>query len=97
MNLHAEKGNGNQTDSSSSVLESVKDMVQSCIQCGTCTGSCPNSFAMDISPRKLWRMVMLGQKDEIFKSKTFNTLLILLLLHPEMPPWTALNRSNEYP
>ena len=71
MNLHAEKGNENQNGSPSNILNAVRDMVQSCIQCGTCTGSCPNSFAKDISPRKLWRMVLLGQKEEIFKSRTF--------------------------
>lgn len=53
------------------VLERVQEMVQSCIQCGTCTGSCPNEFAMDITPRKMWRMVLLGLKDEVFGSKTF--------------------------
>lgn len=49
----------------------IKEMVQTCIQCGTCTGSCPNAFAMDHTPRKMWRMVLLGQKDAIFRSKTF--------------------------
>lgn len=52
-------------------LASIREMIQTCIQCGTCTGSCPNAFAMDATPRKLWRMVMMGQKDAIFQSKTF--------------------------
>ncbi|MBW1821571.1 MAG: 4Fe-4S dicluster domain-containing protein [Deltaproteobacteria bacterium] len=52
-------------------LAPIREMIQTCIQCGTCTGSCPNAFAMDCTPRKLWRMVMMGQKDEIFQSKTF--------------------------
>jgi len=52
-------------------LASVQDMVRTCIQCGTCTGSCPNAFAMDYPPRKMWRMVLMGQKNDIFKSKTF--------------------------
>jgi len=26
---------------------------------------------MDYTPRKVWRMVLMGRKDEIFKSKTF--------------------------
>ncbi|MBW1802192.1 MAG: 4Fe-4S dicluster domain-containing protein [Deltaproteobacteria bacterium] len=52
-------------------LDRVRDMIKSCIQCGTCTGSCPNAFAMDLTPRKLWRMVLMGKKDEIFHSKTF--------------------------
>ncbi len=52
-------------------LAPVREMLQACIQCGTCTASCANSFAMDQTPRRLWRMVIMGQKDEIFKSKTF--------------------------
>ncbi len=53
------------------LLFSVKDMVQTCIQCGTCTGSCPNAFAMDHTPRHLWRMVLMDKTAEIFHSKTF--------------------------
>ena len=52
-------------------LAPIQEMVQTCIQCGTCTGSCPNAFAMDRTPRQLWRMVLMGQKDVIFQSKTF--------------------------
>lgn len=52
-------------------LAPVQEMVQACIQCGTCTGSCPNSFAMDYTPRRLWRMVLTGQTDDIFRSRTF--------------------------
>ena len=52
-------------------LQAVGEMVRTCIQCGTCSGSCPNEFAMDYTPRRLWRMVLLGLKDEIFQSKTF--------------------------
>jgi heterodisulfide reductase subunit D len=42
-----------------------------CLQCGTCSSSCPTYFAMDVPPRKLWRMVTLGLKDEIAQSSTF--------------------------
>jgi heterodisulfide reductase subunit D len=42
-----------------------------CLQCGTCSSSCPTYFAMDVAPRKLWRMVTLGLKDEIARSSTF--------------------------
>lgn len=45
-------------------------MVHCCIQCGTCTASCPASDAMDISPRQMWRMVQLGLVDEVLHSKT---------------------------
>jgi heterodisulfide reductase subunit C len=48
------------------------DMVSACIQCGTCTGSCPNAFAMDLTPRQLWCNVLRGEKETIFHSKTFS-------------------------
>lgn len=53
-------------------LSMVRNLLKSCIQCGTCTGSCPNEFAMDLTPRHLWRLVLTGRKTEIFNSKTFN-------------------------
>ncbi|RPH50936.1 MAG: heterodisulfide reductase [Desulfobacteraceae bacterium] len=52
-------------------LFEIRKMVNACIQCGTCTGSCPNAFGMDFTPRHLWRLVLTGQKDEIFKSRSF--------------------------
>ncbi len=52
-------------------FEKIQEMVLTCIQCGTCTGSCPNAQSMDFTPRHLWRLVLMGQKDLIFKSKTF--------------------------
>jgi len=53
-------------------LEAVRVMVQSCIQCGTCTGSCPNAAAMDLTPRRMWRLVLLGRGDAVFQSQTFS-------------------------
>lgn len=53
-------------------LVRVRDMVQSCIQCGTCTGSCPNEFAMDLTPRMLWRLILGGYEEDVFHSKTFS-------------------------
>lgn len=55
----------------SGLLESVQENVRACMQCGTCTGSCANSFAMDLTPRHLWRLAQLGETEEIFSSKTF--------------------------
>jgi heterodisulfide reductase subunit C len=52
-------------------IEHVRRMVQSCIQCGTCTGSCPNAFAMDLTPRQLWQHVLMGRREEVFQSRTF--------------------------
>ncbi len=54
------------------LLEAVREMVRPCIQCGTCTGSCPNAFAMDLTPRRMWRTVLVGDPDELLGSKTFS-------------------------
>ncbi|MFH1349571.1 MAG: 4Fe-4S dicluster domain-containing protein [Pseudomonadota bacterium] len=53
------------------LMNKIQENVQACMQCGTCTGSCANSFAMDLTPRQLWRLAQLGEKAEIFESKTF--------------------------
>jgi len=52
-------------------LALILEKVRGCMQCGTCTGSCVNSHAMDYTPRQLWRLVQLGEKEAIFTSKTF--------------------------
>lgn len=44
--------------------------VRRCMQCGTCTASCPASSAMDLTPRRMWRLVQLGFVDEVLQSKT---------------------------
>jgi len=53
------------------IMSQIKEMIQSCIQCGTCTASCPNAFAMDHTPRMLWRMVLKDKTNAVFSSKTF--------------------------
>ena len=53
------------------LLNQARENIRTCIQCGTCSGSCPNEFAMDYTPRKLWRMVLAGDTDEVFDSRTF--------------------------
>lgn len=54
-------------------IEPVKEMIQTCIQCGTCTGSCPNTEFMDITPRHMWRLVLTDHVDALFSSKSFIT------------------------
>lgn len=56
-------------------LEQVKaipggERLKRCIQCGTCTGSCPVSYAMDISPRQLIALFRAGEMATIMKSRT---------------------------
>lgn len=41
-----------------------------CIQCGTCSGTCPLGTYMDYSPRKIIAMTRAGFKDEVLHSFT---------------------------
>jgi heterodisulfide reductase subunit D len=43
----------------------------SCMQCGTCSSSCPTAYAMDYAPRQLWQMLRLGMEEEVLNSQTF--------------------------
>src|SRR5512147_3180948 len=53
-------------------LETVPsaEKIKSCIQCGTCTGSCPVSYAMDISPRELIALFRAGDLETLLNSKS---------------------------
>lgn len=46
------------------------DRIKRCIQCGTCTGSCPVGYAMDLSPRELIALFRAGEMERIMKSRT---------------------------
>ncbi|MEE8121273.1 MAG: 4Fe-4S dicluster domain-containing protein [Anaerolineales bacterium] len=45
--------------------------IKSCIQCGTCAGTCPSIEFMDHSPRELIGMIGADIKDEVLASNTF--------------------------
>ncbi len=44
--------------------------VWSCIQCGTCSGSCPNANRMDYSPRKMLALIRANLKKEVLSSNS---------------------------
>ena len=46
------------------------EKIRSCIQCGTCSASCPTSYAMDHTPRQVIAFFRAGMLDEALKSKT---------------------------
>ena len=50
-------------------MAEVVDIVSSCIQCGTCSGSCPTAPAMDYTPRLIMQMVLRGEHDEVLRSQ----------------------------
>ena len=46
------------------------DKIKECIQCGTCTASCPTSWAMDRKPREVVELFRAGMLDKVLKSNT---------------------------
>jgi len=41
-----------------------------CIQCGTCSGTCPLSIYMDLTPRKVINLTRAGFRDDVLKCHT---------------------------
>ena len=46
------------------------ESVRWCIQCGTCSGSCPNIAKMDYSPRKTIAMIRAGRRYDVLTSNS---------------------------
>ena len=46
------------------------DRMALCMQCGTCSGSCPIGPQMDHGPRKLFMMIRAGMKEAVLTSNT---------------------------
>ena len=44
--------------------------ISRCLQCGTCTGSCPVSYAMDLSPREVIARFRAGDIGSLLESRT---------------------------
>jgi heterodisulfide reductase subunit C len=44
--------------------------IETCIQCGTCSGSCPSAADMDHTPRMLFAMARAGLRDEVLRANT---------------------------
>lgn len=47
--------------------------IRDCIQCGTCSGSCPVSWAMEETPRQIFAMIRAGMKESILDTLTIWT------------------------
>jgi heterodisulfide reductase subunit C len=54
------------------LIESIPggDQIKDCIQCGSCSGSCPTCPYMDYSPRQLFAMIRAGMKEAVLESRT---------------------------
>jgi heterodisulfide reductase subunit C len=46
------------------------EKIFECIQCGTCSSTCPVSLYMDYTPRKLMAMIKAGFKEDALRSVT---------------------------
>lgn len=52
------------------VLALAGDEVKTCIQCGTCSASCPTAHLMDTPIRKLVKLVLEGEKKAALESRS---------------------------
>jgi len=61
-------------DISSARVEHIErvsgETMKRCYQCGNCSGGCPVSFAMDIPPSQVMRMLQLGRVDEVMEANS---------------------------
>jgi len=46
------------------------ERIKLCLQCGTCSASCPTSYAMDYTPREIIAAFRAGMLDRVLKSNT---------------------------
>jgi len=49
------------------------DMMNMCMQCGVCSGSCPLGEQMEHGPRKLFMMIRAGMKDAVLSSNSWQS------------------------
>lgn len=49
---------------------SIAEKIKSCIQCGTCSASCPTAYAMDYTPRQIIAALRAGQWERVLGSNT---------------------------
>lgn len=59
----------NTTFARQTVADGKVDLL-TCYQCGKCSNGCPVTFAMDYLPHQLIRMLQLGLKEEVLRSRT---------------------------
>ena len=46
------------------------EKLKACIQCGTCSASCPTSYMMDYTPRQIISAFRAGMLDQVLRSNT---------------------------
>lgn len=80
-------------------VKKVKELsgqnLQSCYQCGMCSGVCPAAANMDISPRRIIELARLGLDEEIANSKTVWTCASCLACTVNCPRGFDLSKVME--
>jgi heterodisulfide reductase subunit C len=80
-------------------VKKVKELsgqnLQSCYQCGMCSGVCPAAANMDISPRRIIELARLGLEEEIAGSKTVWTCASCLACTVNCPRGFDLSKVME--
>lgn len=72
----SQAGHGESLAGSGGFLERVMratpdgQRIRTCLQCGTCGGSCPNGAEMDYTPRALISMIAAGMEREVLRANT---------------------------
>lgn len=46
------------------------DKIKTCLQCGTCSGTCPVSYAMDMTPRRMIALYRAGEIQDVLTSRS---------------------------
>jgi heterodisulfide reductase subunit C2 len=61
----------NSVDSFAKEIQNYSDInIYNCYQCGKCSAGCTVGSFIDESPTRLIRLIQLGQRDTVYKSKT---------------------------
>ena len=50
-------------------MQHLAEMLATCMQCGTCTASCPVAHEMDYTPRQILHLIELGMEQEVLSSR----------------------------
>ncbi|MGA9348191.1 MAG: 4Fe-4S dicluster domain-containing protein [Anaerolineae bacterium] len=68
-------------------------LLSRCIQCGTCSASCPTAHAMDLTPRQMWRLAQLGFQDQVLHSKAMWLCSLCYTCHVRCPRGIPLTET----
>lgn len=74
-------------------LTPAGQLVRRCIQCGTCSASCPSAPEMDITPRQMWRLAQLGFEEQVLHSKAIWLCSLCYICHVRCPRGIPLTET----